>query len=169
MPPQEGTKVTRGSLCLLCFFVAALLFPIHSAACSLVACLDHGIEMRSSFEIEVRHAGKPLLGVAIQITVNGNPNTEVFSGRTSTNGTLEVPQLPPGDYWLSAEMLGITAAYHCFHVASRPTRKARSKADYKWGEFATPIQQVTGTVNDFQPGEGGTPLWNLTHPVDRPI
>jgi hypothetical protein len=80
-----------------------------------------------------------------------------------------VTNMSPGEYWLSADLLGIGAAYHCFHVAQHPTAKAKRVMKYDWGDLAPAMRRVAGSITDTQPGTGGTPLWNLTHPVTVPI
>ncbi len=125
--------------------------------------------MRGSFAVSVTHAGKPLQGVAVQVTLTGSPNAGVFSGTTGADGIVKVADLPAGDYWISADLLGINAAYHCFYVGRRPTKKAKSKAEYEWGDSAISTRQVAGNLVGVQPGQGGTPLWNLVHPVEHSI
>lgn len=75
----------------------------------------------------------------------------------------------PGDYWLNVELLGINAAYHCFHVARRSSRKAKGLLTYEWGDLAPAMRRVSGTLVDAQPGTGSTPLWNIIHRVSVPI
>src|SRR5437763_16097217 len=42
-------------------------FTPQLGACSLAACLDHGIEVRMEVEVLVKHEGKPLPGVTVEI------------------------------------------------------------------------------------------------------
>jgi hypothetical protein len=138
---------------------------IHANACSMAGCLDHGVETRGNFVVAVSHAGKPLTGVAVQISGKGKQ----FTLLTSPEGEVSITDLPPGDYWLDAQLLGISAAYQCFHVADRPTRKAKGKLTYEWGDDAPATQRVAGRLIDSQNSKAGSPLWNLLHRTDVPI
>jgi hypothetical protein len=147
---------------------SALIPAIPAAACSMVACLGRGDEMQRNFVVKVRHEGKPLAGVIVDVSIQGGKDKQ-FSGVTGADGTVHVTTLPSGDYWLNAGYLGVTAAYQCFHVEDHPTRKAREHLIFSWGDYASATRQVVGKLIDSQPGEGGTPLWNMTHRVEVPI
>jgi hypothetical protein len=149
--------------------IAALTWciPLPSMACSLAACSDHGIEVDRNFVIAIKHQGKPLQGVNIKVTA---PDSTIkFSGVTALKGLVEVGGLQPGDYWLDASFLGINAAYFCFHVAERPSRKAKRQMRYGWGDLAPATRQIAGRLVDSQPGTGESPIWNLIHRVNIPI
>ncbi|MGH9574672.1 MAG: carboxypeptidase regulatory-like domain-containing protein, partial [Candidatus Acidiferrales bacterium] len=88
---------------------------------------------------------------------------------TNKDGIARIANLAPGDYWLDAEYLGISAAYHCFHVNERPSRKAKRNLAYDWGDLAPSTRRIAGKLFDSQPGKGGTAFWNLLHRVDVPI
>jgi hypothetical protein len=143
-----------------------LLTPL-AQACSLVSCIDRGIEVRRDFSVLVKHDGKPLKGVKVEIKTN--LGSIISTGTTDSAGRATVTTLSPGEYWLSADLLGIGAAYHCFHVAQQPTAKAKRVMKYDWGDLAPAIRRVAGSVIDSQPGTGGTLLWNLSHPVKVPV
>jgi len=149
------------------------LLPVVAApagACSLEACTNRGIEMRSDFAVKIRHADKPLPGVAVEITgPQGTSSAKKFTVTTGTDGIARISNLAPGDYWLDAEYLDIGAAYHCFHVKEKPSRKAKHNLAYDWGDMAFGTRRIAGKLVDSQPGKGGTPIWNLTHRVDVPI
>jgi len=126
--------------------------------------------MRSYFSVKVRHADKPLLGAIVEIT--GPQDTgyaKTFSVMTDKDGIARITNLVPGDYWINAGYLDIGAAYHCFHVDERPSRKAKRNLAYDWGELAPSTRRIAGELLDSQPGRGGTPIWNLLHRVDVPI
>ena len=40
---------------------------------------------------------------------------------------------------------------------------------YDWGDMAPATHQMAGRLIDNQPGQGGSPIWNLLHRVDVPI
>lgn len=150
--------------------VAALAFAFHciaipANACSMAGCLGRGVEMRRNFVVGVMHAGKPLSGVSVQVSGHGKQ----FTLFTTSEGEAYIADLASGDYWLDAQLLGISAAYQCFHVADRPSRKAKRKLTYDWGDDAPATQRLAGRLIDSQPGKAGSPLWNLLHRVDVPI
>ena len=126
--------------------------------------------MHHEFVVRVIHEGRPLQGVSVQVTSTVGTVTRVqFSGVTASDGTVHVTGLSVGNYWLRADLLGINAAYECFHVAQRTSVKARHSLTYEWGDSAPSTRRIAGALIDSQAGKGGTPLWNLTHRVDMPI
>lgn len=150
--------------------IVLLLLPTvatPAGACSLVPCIDSGIEVRRDFSVLVKHDGKPLKGVKVEIKTS--LGSIISAGTTDIEGRANVTNLSPGEYWLNADFLGIGAAYHCFHVAQPPTGKAKRVMKYSWGDFAIAMGRVAGAVIDTQPGTGGTLLWNLSHPVKVPV
>jgi hypothetical protein len=147
------------------FLFCLLTFPIRSIACSTAACLGNGDEMRRDFVVRITFENKPLSGVSVEIT-----GTKTLSAISSADGTVNVDGLPAGDYWLNASLLGISAGSECFHVNSHSSRKARRMVRYEWDDYSAPvIRRVAGKLIDSQPGQGGNPIWNLTHRVDTPI
>jgi hypothetical protein len=166
---QEGTELSRlaASLLLVCLLP---LVAIPAGACSLAGCMDRGIEMRRDFVVKIRHADKPLPGAIVEITgPQGTNDAKRFTVTTDKDGVARITNLAPGDYWLNAEHLGIGAAYHCFHVNEKPSRKAKRNLAYDWGDLAPGTRRIAGKLVDSQPGKGGTPIWNLLHRVDVPI
>ena len=130
----------------------------------MVGCVGDGAEFRNHFSVAVRHDGKPLRGVHIQIT--GQAQLELTTG---ADGKANIGDLRPGNYWLQAEFLGIGAAYQCFHVSLRSSASAKRSVKYKWGDDAVGVSQISGSLFDSKPGTGGHPLWNITHRVKVPI
>ena len=161
----------KGILQAVVFTALLPLLSIPASACSFASCGNHGIEMRREFVVMVKHQGKPLAGVSVQISRDAENVARVtgFSGVTGVDGTVPVTDVPAGDYWLNAELLGIKAAYHCFHVAQPQSRKAKGRVTYEWGDLAPATRRIAGSLIDSQPGKGGTPLWNFVHPVKVPI
>jgi hypothetical protein len=147
-----------------------LIVPASTVACSVVGCLDRGIELRRKFSVTVTHHSKPLLGVSVQITGNSEgAGYQSFAELTKSDGTAHFTHIPPGDYWIKADLLGIAAGYECFHINSSASRKAKKSRRYEWGDEAPAVRQAVGRLLDSQPGKGGTPLQNLLHRVDVPI
>jgi hypothetical protein len=144
-----------------------LLAPGSALACSLVGCLNRGIEVRPKFVVAVRYQGRPLRGTNVQVT--DNTSGVRFAAATGSNGAVQIETLAPGDYWLNAELLGTGVAYLCFHVAEHPSPSAKRRMTYQWGEFASATQRLAGKLVDSQPGTGPNPIWNLVHRVDVPI
>jgi hypothetical protein len=151
---------------------AVLVATVPSAllACSAVACINSGPEFRRDFLVVIEHDGRPLRGVNVKITYNAAGElASLFSGVTGSNGDVRVAGLSPGEYWLNAELMGVTAAYHCFHIAARTSRIAKQRVTYECGDFAPVTSQVAGRLIDSQPGTGETPLWNQIHRRALPI
>jgi hypothetical protein len=141
------------------------LISVPSNACSLAGCLNDGVEANQYFTVMVKHDGKPLAGVLVEITGEGK---EQFSGVTATDGKVRL-NLPPGHYWLKAQLLGISAAYECFHINQQSSKRARRIFTYDWGDLAPATRRIAGNLVDSQPRKDGTPLWNLLHRIDVPI
>lgn len=130
----------------------------------MAACIDHGPELDRTFVLSIRFNGKPLRGARVQLT--GQVKAERFTGR---DGKVKFNGLQPGDYWLSADFLGIGAGSQCFHILTRPSRKAKHTIQYTWGDDAIGTRQLSGRILDPQPGTGRNPIWNLTHRVMVPV
>lgn len=145
--------------------VAACALSRSVDACSMAGCLGEGIEVEQNFVVAIRHGGKPLAGVTVQIKGNGKE----FTVLTTSDGKARIGDLAAGLYWLDAEFLGIGAAYECFHVSDRPTGKATRRLNFEWGDDAPATKHLAGRLIDSQPSKAGAPLWNLLHPVDVPI
>jgi hypothetical protein len=146
--------------------VLALELPGTSLACSLAGCLGNGAELRQNVVIKVIHQDKPLSGVTVQITGRG---VQVFSAKTEADGTVHVSNLPPGEYWLDAELLGISAVYTCFHVSEHASSKAKKKLKFEWGDMPPATQQIAGRLQIRQLAKEGTLVERLRHRVDAPI
>ena len=99
-----------------------------------------------------KHDGKPLEGVLVEITGEGK---EQFSGLTSTDGKAHL-NLSPGHYWIKAELLGISAAYECFHINQQTSKTAKREFTYEWGDSAPATRQLAGKMVDSQPRKDGT-------------
>ena len=141
------------------------LISVPSNACSLAGCLNDGVEASQHFTVTFKHDGKPLAGVSVEITGEGQ---EQFSGLTSTDGKVRLTLLP-GHYWIKAGLLGISAAYECFHINQQSSKSAKRKFTYEWGDLAPATRRIAGKRVDSQPRKDGTPLWNLLHRIDVPI
>lgn len=126
--------------------------------------------MRPDFTVSIVNDKRPLEGVSIEITrfADGNPQRVAFA-MTDAEGKARVLGLSPGDYWLKAELLGITATDFCFHVNSAPSKKARRVAKYEWGDWAPSIAGVAGTLMDCQPAKGNNPVMNLVRCTQVPV
>ncbi len=152
----------------ICSFLSLLQCACvtRANACSAVACIGDGTEMRRSFIVLVTHNNKPLSGATVEISGNGK---QPLTMTTGIEGTAPISSLQPGTYWITVQLLGIGAAYECFHISAGPTKKARRKLSYEWGDEAPATKRIAGSLVDMQPSKGGTPLWNLVHPVSVPI
>ena len=88
---------------------------------------------------------------------------------TDRSGRVSIRKLAPGDYWITVSYLGVIAGEHCFHVLSRPSMAAKATLRYRWGDSGVSMRSVGGTLQEWQPGKGGLPIWNLAHGVNAPI
>jgi hypothetical protein len=153
-------------VCCIPVAIITLFCSSAAVACSMAGCSNDGDEMRPTFTIQVTHADKPLAGVNFHIVAKG---TEQFSGITDESGAVHVPKLAAGEYWLNGDLLGTGVVYTCFHVSAKPSRRAKIKLTYTWGDEALATNKIAGRLVASQPAKGGTPIWNLTHRVDVPI
>ncbi len=148
---------------------AILMFtalPAPTFACSAIGCLDRGIELSRSFTTTVTHQGKPLPRVSVRVTGNSeNGHHREFLQSTGTDGRAHFSNLPPGDYWIKADLLGISAGYECFHINATASKNAKNNRRYDWGDEAVSVAQTAGRLVDSQPGQGPNPLQNLLHRV----
>lgn len=133
-------------------------------------CLGNGIELRQDFAVKVTHRDRPLSGVTVQITRNdGSSVVELFSRQTDAAGKVRLSKLPPGDYWLRVDLLGIPAGSECFHVSPVSSRKAKKEISFEWGDEAPAAREAAGKLIHTQAGQGDSPIWNITHPVHAPL
>jgi len=146
--------------------VLPLLCASAALGCSMAGCLGNGDEVRPDFTISVTHDGKPLAGVGFRILAN---LTDQASGTTDESGLIHVPKLQPGPYWLKGEILGTGVVETCFHISKKPSRRAKARLTYTWGDDAPATTRIAGRLVVSQPAKGGTPIWNLTHRVDKPL
>ncbi|MBM3794395.1 MAG: carboxypeptidase regulatory-like domain-containing protein [Acidobacteria bacterium] len=102
-------------------------FTSAAIACSVPLCSGSSPEFGPSFAISVTHEGTAQAGVRVAITGPHNVN-----GETGPEGTFRVRDLPPGDYWLKVDRLGVEAANQCFHVAKSPALLAKRKLRFDW-------------------------------------
>lgn len=150
-------------------FGLILMLPVRAPACSLASCLGDGVELRSDFSVHVTIDGKPLPGVTVDVTYFGGGKTgDAFSARTDSHGIARI-KLPAGAYWLHTDLLGISAGGQCFHISQHTSWKAKRSITYEWAELVPTTRQLAGGLVDSQPGQGGNPLWNITHRVNVPI
>lgn len=155
----------------LAFFTLAFaVLPISSTACSMSACSPSETELRRNFVVKISHDDRPLTRVTVTLTRNdGSHLVELPSQETDATGTVHISNLPPGDYWLHAELLGISAGTRCFHVAPTSSRKATKQISFEWGDEAAGAREAAGKLVHTQAGHGDNPIWNITHPVQVPI
>jgi hypothetical protein len=154
--------LTTASISFL-FFVTA-----PAKACSMASCLDE--EMHGHFLVRVTHDEKPLNGVSVRIAVSSEKDTHtIFSGETADGGLVRVRNIPPGNYWINTELLGISAGSQCFHVARHASKKAKRTFNFEWGDLATSTSLMAGRLIDSrQPGTTRGSRWKITHPVAFP-
>jgi hypothetical protein len=140
----ERGKQLKGLLAVSTL-IPLLTFPISSYASSSVSCLNRGVELRPDFIVRILHGDKPLPGGSVWVSsgAQGNVN-KLFSSVTAVDGTVCVVDLPPGEYWRNARLLGIVAAqwtikaetgqvvFKCPEI--RPIRSWRSGSACKWVE-----------------------------------
>ena len=136
---------------------------------SLVGCANRGVELRADFTVEVTHADKPLPGVSVEIKGGQESAKQLYSELTSADGRVRFKKLPPGEYWINVELLGIGAGYECFHINSSPSSKAKKRRRYEWGDLPVGVRQVAGRFVDSKPGSEGTPIQRIIHRVDLPL
>jgi hypothetical protein len=138
-------------------------------------CIDNGDEFHHDFAVTVRLNGKGLAGANVEILNDSSdaPIAELqptpFSGRTSSDGSLRVRGLPPGNYWLRADVLGTFVTSQCFHVLAQPTVRAKRRLTYEWGNYARSTSRVAGRLIDSQSSAGGAPIENLLRRINEPI
>jgi hypothetical protein len=116
------------------------------------------------------HQDKPLPGVRVLITSNSEAaQHQSFSGFTGPDEIAQFANLPSGDYWIEASLLGIDAGYECFHITASPSRKSKNSRRYEWGDMAPAFRKAAGPLVYSKPGTGGSPLDNLLRRVKVPI
>ena len=103
--------------------------------------------------------------------VEGGPESarQLYSELTGANGRVRFKKLPPGDYWIKVEFLGIGAGYQCFHINPSPSSNAKKTRRYEWGTMPIGVRQASGRFVDSKPKSGSTPIQRLINRLDTPI
>ncbi len=149
---------------LILFLFASSL---EAAACSTAACLGNGMAMRSNFQVVITHNGKPVVGAKVEIWSYGPADEDAkesstnLSMLTGNDGTTSIRDLKPGNYNISASYLGMFAGEDCFHISKE--RGAKDKISYEWGEMPVGVRAVAGTVREWVPSPGASPIERLAH------
>jgi len=128
-------------------FAALLSAPFSKlAACSISEnCPHHGFAAAKNFTVTIRHAGKPLQGVLVEMIPDGDGLD--IAGTTGAAGSVLFENLLPGNYHLSVSKLGITTVYQCFHVAKWATAlTAKRTMSFNWGDDAPETRQISGKL-----------------------
>src|SRR5262245_42279377 len=101
--------------------------------------------MGATFTVRITQMGKALPGVRVDVAKSTDEqSTPKFFGVTAADGTLKITNLPPGNYSIYTELLGISAGAECFHVNKRSSLRAKTRLQYEWGDYPTPISQIKG-------------------------
>lgn len=153
----------------LAFLAVAITAPKSLGAISTFGCSDRGVELRSDFSVKVKFQGRPLPGVSIEVKGADVSAQQSHSELTGPDGLARFADMPPGNYWMKAEFLGIAARYECFHINSTPSSRAKKNRQYEWGTMPVGIREVVGRLIDSQPGKEGTPVERMVHRVNLPI
>jgi hypothetical protein len=102
----------------LAFLAVAITAPKCVGAISMFGCSDRGVELRSNFSVKVKFQGRPLPGVSIEVRGADESEQQSHSELTGPDGLARFANMPPGNYWMKADFLGIAARYECFHINS---------------------------------------------------
>lgn len=132
------------------------------------ACEQSPLQLKyvsSHLSIVVKHREKPISGVAVSV-IRENSGEEVFSGLTDRLGTVHMPELSVGKYYVSTSLLGIDALREWIEVQHRSSSKAAKVIDIHWAEWSYATRQVTGTLSGHIPGNTGNKIMDIVHPVE---
>src|SRR6266436_2556081 len=164
----QDTAMKSQSLAFLTLVFA--LLATSSAACSVSACMPSQSELRPNLVVKISHDNRPLARGTVKLVSNdGTRIVELLSKETDDGGSVHISELPPGDYWLSADLLGISAGTRCFHVAPTSSRKASGQISFDWGDAAPAAREAAGKLVHLQAGHRDNPIWNITNRVQVPI
>jgi hypothetical protein len=154
----------------ICSIAMSLSTPKPSTACSLISCSTNDEdEVRRDFTVKVTLGGVPLSMVNTWVTRWPGDEKKLFSGVTGTDGNVRVSRLPPGEYWLYSELLGISAGGICLKINSHPSKSAKRIETFRWGDSAPTTRKVAGRLIDPAPGEGAAFFQNILKHVVDPI
>ncbi len=156
------SKSAPQSVAFLAVVFIELLLPSHSQACSMQSCRGNGKEFAPTFSVRVLHDKKPLSGATVTLHGRTPVGTEVESVIvTDSNG---IAGLHPGNYWMTAEFLGIGAWSDCFHVNSNSSILATRRVTAEWGnlpDFSS--DNIDGTLVESRMPSTGTLVWRASH------
>lgn len=142
-------KIAGGSAATMLLVVTLLCVTVSRLeACSVsLVCPHHGFEAGKIFSVVIRHAGKPLKGVLVELISDEGINVPETKATTGASGVVQFANLRPGNYHIYASMLGIGAVYECFHVAKWATGlNAKRTVTYTWGDDAPETRRIAGKL-----------------------
>jgi hypothetical protein len=171
--PLDGTgektlKSPSKLVWITSFALALAVWPRELDGCSVAMCAGRGVEMEANVGVVVKLGRNGVQGATIEI--KASTTDRLFATeRTDKSGRVTIKKLPPGDYWISVTYLGVSAGDDCFHVRPRSSNGAKATLRYRWGDYGVPMRSVSGSLEEWQAGQGGTPIWNLAHGESVPI
>ena len=133
-----------------------------------LGCEPQALELRQvsrDLTVSVTHRDKPIAGVRVQV-VPENGAEPVFTATTDENGTVLVRRLAVGRYHLTASHEDIEAGREWIEVVAVPDAKTKRRLDFQWVDWSYQTSRVAGTLTGFAPGNTGSKLMDIVHPVE---
>jgi hypothetical protein len=129
--------------------------------------------MSASFRVHITTDDKTLPGVSVSVTsmVEGDDSETrrpALELQTDSLGEVQINKLQPGNYWITATLLGFSAGETCFHVNKKPLHP-KSSFDFTWGDYSEPTRAVAGSLVVSRAGPDQNPIQRQIHRVDVPV
>jgi hypothetical protein len=141
------------------------------AMCAVQAafgCEPKALELRQvspELTIVVTHRDKPIAGMRVQV-VPEKSIEPVLTATTDENGTVLIRRLTVGRYYLTAAHEDIEAGREWIEVVAVPDAKTKRRLDFQWADWSYQTSQVAGTLTGSAPGNSGSKLMDIIHPVE---
>lgn len=154
----RGMKVVISRICLFAMCAVQAAF----------GCEPKALELRQvspELTIVVTHRDKPIAGMRVQV-VPEKSIEPVLTATTDENGTVLIRRLTVGRYYLTAAHEDIEAGREWIEVVAVPDAKTKRRLDFQWADWSYQTSQVAGTLTGSAPGNSGSKLMDIIHPVE---
>jgi hypothetical protein len=146
-------------------FLGILL--LFSAVQSAFGCEAMPLTLRrvsGDITVLVTHRDKPIAGISVSV-VPEKQTLAVFLGDTDRHGIVVIRGLPVGQYFVTAVHYNLEAGKELIRVVAAPDAKTVNRLKFEWADWSYETNRVAGTLTGLIPGNTGSQLMNILHPV----
>ena len=90
----------------------------------------------------------------------------MFIGATDSRGTVVIPRLSVGQYYVSAVHDGLEAGKEWIQVVATPDSKTVKRLKFEWADWSYETSRVAGILTGYVLGNTGNKLMDIARPVE---